>query len=205
MAFSAAASPLCTWLIAACVSNSVSGLSGNDAPVSSGPLGRRLRRRIARSKQLAAESWFSSVGMQAASLSGQSLVAFCGSGLSELGTFCSLEGCEEYNKMKPLFGDGFFGEGLEGLGFGTKPVRAGRRLRRAAAGKTRLVQVILLLQYPHQVLNFARSACCRDKVTVCDTQLPLAMRQRVILEHCFGNPWRMTRPNAKVPQPLIYA
>ncbi|KAG0618438.1 hypothetical protein M758_4G064300 [Ceratodon purpureus] len=141
MAFSTAASPLCTWLIAACLSSSVAGLSGNDAPVSSGPLGRRLRRRVARSKQLAAESWFSSFGMQSASLSGQSLVAFCGSGLSELGTFCNLEGCEEYNNMKPLFGDGFFGEGLGGFGFGTKPARAGRRLRRAAAGKATAVAV----------------------------------------------------------------
>lgn len=145
MAFAAAASPLCTWLIAVCVSSSGEGRSGNDAPVSSGPLGRRLRRRIARSKQLAAESWFSSVGMQAASRSGQSLVALCGSGLSELGSFCSLEGCKEYNNSKheSLFGDGFFGEGLAGLGglggfrgFGSKPVRAGRRLRRAAAGES---------------------------------------------------------------------
>ena len=149
MAFSAAASPLCTWLIAACVSSSVAGLTGNDAPVSSGPLGRRLRRRIARSKQLAAESWFSSVGMSASRLSGQSLVAFCGSGLSELGTFCSLEGCEEYNNMKPLFGDGFFGEGLGGLGFGTKPMRGGRRLRRAAAGEACLVQFIPSLLYSY--------------------------------------------------------
>lgn len=148
MAFTAAASPLCTWLIAACVSRTVAGLAGDDAaaPVSSGPLGRRLRRRIARSKQLAAESWFPNVGMgmgmQAGSLSGQSLVAFCESGLSELGTFCSLEGCPEYNNLKhePLFGDGFFGEGLAGLGglggLGSKPVRGGRRHRsRAAAGK----------------------------------------------------------------------
>lgn len=153
MAFSAAASPLCTWLIAACVSSSVAGLSGNDAPVSTGPLGRRLRRRIARSKQLAAESWFPSVGIQAsslsswfpsvgiqaASLSGQSLVAFCGNGLSELGSFCGLEGCKEYNKLNyaSLFGDGFFGEGFGGLrGFGTKSARGGRRLRRGAAGET---------------------------------------------------------------------
>lgn len=144
MAFTAAASPLCTWLIAVCVSSSVEGRSGNDGPISTGPLGRRLKRRIARSKQLAAESWFSSVGMQAASRSAsQSLVALCGSGLSELGSFCSYEGCKDNNsKHESMFGDGFFGEGLAGLGglggfrgFGVKPVRAGRRLRKAAAGE----------------------------------------------------------------------
>jgi len=171
MAFSAAASPLCTWLIAACVSSSVAGLSGNNAPVSTGPLGRRLRRRIARSKQLAAESWFPSVGIQAASLSswfpsvpgiqaaslsGQSLVAFCGSGLSELGSFCGLEGCKEYNRLNyaSLFGEGFFGESLRG--FGAKPVRGGRRLRRAAAGATCFgASVVCSLQCSYEVLNVA--------------------------------------------------
>jgi hypothetical protein len=136
MAFAAAASPLCTWLIAACVSQTVAGLSSENYPVSSGPLGRRLRRRIARSKKLAAEGWFPNVGIQAGALSGQNLVAFCESGLSELGSFCSLEGCPEYNSSKhsPLFGDGFlFGEGFGGLG--SKPVRsARRRLSKAAAG-----------------------------------------------------------------------
>lgn len=157
MAFSAAASPLCTWLIAACVSNSVAGLSGVDAPVSSGPLGRRLKRRIARSKQLAAESWLS-IGVAAASRSSQSLVAFCESGLSELGTFCGLQGCKEYNNMRPesLFGDGFFGDCLGGSkGPVSKSVRAGRRFRRAAAGKTGLLQVIPSTQHSFQVLNFA--------------------------------------------------
>lgn len=144
MAFTAATSPLCTWLIAACVTNSVAGLTGNDAPVSSGPLGRRLKRRIARSKQLTAESWLG-IGVQAASRSGQSLVAFCESGLSELGTFCSLQGFKECNNLKQesLFGDGFFGESLRGLrglrGSGSKSIRAGRR---AVAGETRLVQII---------------------------------------------------------------
>lgn len=148
MAFAVAASPLCTWLIAACVSRTVAGLSGDDGPVSSGPLGRRLRRRVARSKQLVAESWFPNVGigMQAGSLSGQSLVAFCESGLSELGTFCSLEGCPEYNNLKhePLFRDGFFGEGLAGLGgLGSRPMRTGRSHRRAAAGEILIVVQLL--------------------------------------------------------------
>ncbi|XP_024366458.1 3-oxoacyl-[acyl-carrier-protein] synthase II, chloroplastic isoform X1 [Physcomitrium patens] len=144
MAFTAATSPLCTWLIAACVTNSVAGLTGNDAPVSSGPLGRRLKRRIARSKQLTAESWLG-IGVQAASRSGQSLVAFCESGLSELGTFCSLQGFKECNNLKQesLFGDGFFGESLRGLrglrGSGSKSIRAGRRA--VAAGKASAVVV----------------------------------------------------------------
>ncbi len=136
MALAATVSPLCTWLIAAYVATTVAGRSVEDVPVSSGPLGRRLRRRIARSKKLAAESWFPNVGIPTRALSGQNLVAFCESGLSELGSFCSLEGCPEYNNSKhsPLFGDGFlFGEGFGGLG--SKPVRAAQRKHnRARAG-----------------------------------------------------------------------
>jgi hypothetical protein len=152
MAFAAAASPLCTWLIAACVSQTVAGLSSENYPVSSGPLGRRLRRRIARSKKLAAEGWFPNVGIQAGALSGQNLVAFCESGLSELGSFCSLEGCPEYNSSKhsPLFGDGFlFGEGFGGLG--SKPVRAARRrLSKAAAGKATAIAVQPVKETPEK-------------------------------------------------------
>lgn len=146
MAFAAAASPLCTWLIAVCVSSSPSGRSSGDGSISSGSLGRSLRRRISRSRQLVAESWFPTVGIQAASLSGQGLVAYCGNGLSELGSFCSLRGCKDYNNLKhePLFGGDL--ASLGGLGnlisFGTKPVKAGRRLGRAAAGMFPWVQAI---------------------------------------------------------------
>jgi hypothetical protein len=143
-------------LIAACVSQTVAGLSSENYPVSSGPLGRRLRRRIARSKKMAAEGWFPNVGIQAGALSGQNLVAFCESGLSELGSFCSLEGCPEYNSSKhsPLFGDGFlFGEGFGGLG--SKPVRAARRrLSKAAAGmKIKLPSVFFTWKHVHVALS----------------------------------------------------
>ncbi|CAM6063734.1 unnamed protein product [Sphagnum tenellum] len=152
MALAATVSPLCTWLIAAYVATTVAGRSVEDVPVSSGPLGRRLRRRIARSKKLAAESWFPNVGIPTRALSGQNLVAFCESGLSELGSFCSLEGCPEYNNSKhsPLFGDGFlFGEGFGGLG--SKPVRAARRKHnRAGAGKTTAIAVQPVKETPEK-------------------------------------------------------
>jgi len=74
----------------------VSWLSGNNLPEAQA-FWEEDRRRIARSKQLNAESWFPSVGIQAAGLSGQSSAALCESGLSELGNFGGLEGCEGYN------------------------------------------------------------------------------------------------------------
>jgi hypothetical protein len=135
----AATSPLCTWLIAAYMSSGVSGLA-DDVTVSAGPSGtpsgRRLRRRNASSKRLAGASWSPKTSGQSGSLSGESIAAFCGSGISGLGSCFAFEGCPEYANLKhePLFGDvSFFGDGLGGLR--PKPVRAARRHLKAAAGK----------------------------------------------------------------------
>lgn len=132
-------SPLCTWLIAAYMSSGVSGLA-DDVTVSAGPSGRpsgrRLRRRNASSKRLAGASWSPKTSGQLGSLSGESIAAFCGSGISGLGLCFAFEGCPEYANLKhePLFGDvSFFGDGLGGLR--PKPLRAARRQLKAAAGK----------------------------------------------------------------------
>lgn len=139
----AAAAPLCSWLIAAYVSSAVGGLTGEDTSLSSGPAGRRSRRRrSARLKQLTGDGWapFSMAGNflaggQTGSLSCGSLVAFCGSSFSGLGSCLTFEGCPEYHKQPQIFGDcmpGFFGDGMAGLR--SKSLRAARRHSKTRAG-----------------------------------------------------------------------
>lgn len=135
----AAASPLCTWLMAACISRAVVGYA-DDKPMSSGALGRRsgrrLRRRNASSKLLAGTRWSTANAHGPGYLTGEGLAAFCGSGISGLGSCFTFEGCPEYANLKhePLFGDmSFFGSGLGGLKM--KPVCADRRLVKVGAGR----------------------------------------------------------------------
>lgn len=133
-----AASPLCTWLFAACMSSAVAGFA-DDVSVSSGPSGRpsgrRLRRRNASSKRLAGASWSVKTDVQSGSFSSVCLGAPCGSGISGLGSYLAFETCTEDDSIKnePLFGDvSFFGAGLSGLK--TRPVQSVRRPVRASAG-----------------------------------------------------------------------
>ncbi|BBN13315.1 3-oxoacyl-[acyl-carrier-protein] synthase II [Marchantia polymorpha subsp. ruderalis] len=146
----AAAAPLCSWLIAAYVSSAVGGLTGEDTSLSSGPAGRRSRRRrSARLKQLTGDGWapFSMAGNflaggQTGSLSCGSLVAFCGSSFSGLGSCLTFEGCPEYHKQPQIFGDcmpGFFGDGMAGLR--SKSLRAARRHSKTRAGKAVAIAV----------------------------------------------------------------
>ncbi|KAG0591928.1 hypothetical protein KC19_1G212600 [Ceratodon purpureus] len=136
-----AASPLCTWLFAACMSSAVSGFA-DDASVSSGPSGRpsgsRLRRRNASSKRLAGASWsVKTDSVQSRSFANVCMGAPCGSGISGLGSYPPFESCPEDDSIRSETGPAgdvsFFGAGLPGLK--TRPVQSLRRPVRASAGK----------------------------------------------------------------------
>lgn len=134
-----AASPLCTWLFAACMSSAVAGFA-DDPSISSGPSGRpsgrRLRRRNATSKRLAGESWSVKTDVQSRSFANVCLGAPCGSGISGLGSHLSFESCPEDESIKnePLSGDvSFFGAGLSALK--TRPVQSVRRPLKATSGE----------------------------------------------------------------------
>lgn len=134
-----AASPLCTWLFAACMSSAVAGFA-DDIPVSSAPSGRpsgRIRRRNASSKRLAGASWsVKTDDIQSRAFSNVCLGAPCGSGICGLGSYHSFESWPEDESIRnePLVGDvSFFGSGLSGLR--TRPVQSIRRPVRASAGE----------------------------------------------------------------------
>lgn len=133
-----AASPLCTWLFAACMSSAVAGFA-DDVPVSSAPSGRpsgRIRRRNASSKRLAGASWSVTTNVESRAFSTVCLGAPCGSGISGLGSYLAFESCpdDESLKNEPLVGDvSFFGAGLPGLK--TRSVKSVRRPVKASAGE----------------------------------------------------------------------
>eukprot|EP00249_Psilotum_nudum_P023385 c28853_g1_i3 orf=238-1935(-) len=152
----AVVAPLYSWLLAACVSN------GDDSATSSLPLGRRARRRIARTKQITGSYWPSLECTKQALTSGN-LAALCESGLQGLGSCFSFEACPEYysSKKSPLFGDGL-------LGFGSKPVRAVRRHPKSAgAGKTFSGKIwAIAIQPVREVPEKKRIATKRRRVVV---------------------------------------
>uniref|UniRef100_A0A0C9SAU4 beta-ketoacyl-[acyl-carrier-protein] synthase I n=1 Tax=Wollemia nobilis TaxID=56998 RepID=A0A0C9SAU4_9CONI len=129
----ATVAPLCSWLIAACVSRTVFEVSGNEPKATSSPMGRRAKRRIGHSKQLSAS--YSSLLCNNPAQGGGSLVALCGSGLQGLGSCFSFEACPEYNNLK---GSQFFPD----IFFGSRPIKVGRRQRKlTATGKAMAVAV----------------------------------------------------------------
>ncbi|KAJ7520052.1 hypothetical protein O6H91_20G065000 [Diphasiastrum complanatum] len=122
----AAAAPFCSWLIAAYLSRTVAGLSGED-PGSKQNISRRRSRRKHRNAQGAVNGGSSLVCSYSAGPVG-SLVGLCGSGLSELGSCLSFEACPEYQSASWT---PFFGEGVMALR--PKPLRAARRHPKTAA------------------------------------------------------------------------
>lgn len=132
-----AASPLCTWLFAACMSSAITGFA--DDPVSSAPSGRpsgRIRRRNASSKRLAGASWsVRTDDIQSRAFSNVCMGAPCGSGISGLGSNLAFESWPEDDSFKneSLVGDvSFFGAGLPALR--TSPVQSVRRTVKTSAG-----------------------------------------------------------------------
>lgn len=123
--------PLYTWLVAAACSYGAAG--GEEGGVRASPLGRRARRRLQRMGGASSALVCSSEGYSSMLPGGNLVASFCGSSLQGLGSCLSFEACPEYysSKQSPLFGDGVFG-----LGFGSRPIRAARRHPKAAgAGK----------------------------------------------------------------------
>lgn len=118
----AAVAPLYSWLIAACVSRTVLGAAGDESNASSFPMGRRARRRFARSKPLSTGYLYPLLCKDHAAAGG-SLVALCGSGLQGLGSCFSFEACPEYSSLK---GSQFFPDNL----FGSRSIKMRRRQRR---------------------------------------------------------------------------
>ncbi|GLJ19033.1 hypothetical protein SUGI_0341520 [Cryptomeria japonica] len=126
--------PLCSWLIAACVSRTVFEVSCNEPKAMSSPLGRRAKRRIGRSRQLSS-NYMSTLFCKDHAVPGGSLVGFCGSSLQGLGSCFSFEACPEYNNSKrsQFFPDSFFG---------SKPMKTGwRRRKLRATGRAMAVAV----------------------------------------------------------------
>lgn len=120
MAASTVASPLCTWLVAACMSasfhdpHSISPSASSLSP--SKRLSRRLRRKILTQCGGSSNNRFSS-------LRGSSFQGLVSSYLGYL------EPCNEYYSSKGLASLGFFGEnGFTSL-FGSRTVRTNRRQR----------------------------------------------------------------------------
>ncbi|KAL4180808.1 hypothetical protein AMTRI_Chr12g267950 [Amborella trichopoda] len=128
----AVASPLCTWLVAACMSRTVMAVSGDQPQQPGLRSGRWARKRMARAKAMC-ESLSVMPGY------GSSLVSFCGSSLQGLSSCLAFEPCQEYYSCKdpPLFGENCFSL------FGSKGLKVGRRQRRVnhASGKAMAVAV----------------------------------------------------------------
>ncbi|KAK4427423.1 3-oxoacyl-[acyl-carrier-protein] synthase II, chloroplastic [Sesamum alatum] len=130
---SSVASPLCTWLVAACMTV---GSEKGKLCKSSGYL--KCPKKLSRRKIL--------VGQK--SKNGGSLVSsLYGSGISSLMSFCPFEPCEEYCNSQGLSSSfALFGENGFSLLFGSKALpmnRKQRRLNQAASnsGKTMIVAV----------------------------------------------------------------
>ncbi|PKI75348.1 hypothetical protein CRG98_004232, partial [Punica granatum] len=126
-AASMVASPLCTWLVAACMSTSFQKDPHAISPTSASSLSpskrlsRRLRRRIL--SQCCGASGGSS---------NNCFSSICGSSFQGLVSsyLGCLEPCNEYYSSKGSASLGFFGEnGFTSL-FGSRPVRTNRRQRR---------------------------------------------------------------------------
>ncbi|XP_043720472.1 3-oxoacyl-[acyl-carrier-protein] synthase II, chloroplastic-like [Telopea speciosissima] len=137
MASSSVASPLCTWLVAACMSVSCDKEHSFKPSAFQSPerLGRRARRKRLASKCSAGGHNFQ----------GGSISAFCGSSLQGLmSSYLAFEPCEEYYSSKGLSSLGFFGDNGFSL-FGSRDglmTRRQRRMNRAApSGKTMAVAV----------------------------------------------------------------
>ncbi|KAH7284971.1 hypothetical protein KP509_33G004900 [Ceratopteris richardii] len=116
--------PLYTWLLAAACSYGASSCENRSGSAS--PMGRRARRRLQRmggagSTLICSKQSYTSMLPDVAS--------FCGSSLQGLSSCLSFEACPEYysSKQSPLFGEGIFG-----LGLGSRPVRAARRQPKVA-------------------------------------------------------------------------
>ena len=123
----AVVAPLYSWLIAAAYSvceEEGGGVGAGRVAQNSPPLSRRARRRLSRFG-----------GGDNSNISSNSslrprLSSICGSSLQGFGSCFSFEACPEYysSKQSPLFGDGVLG-----LGFGSRPAfRAARRHPKSA-------------------------------------------------------------------------
>ncbi|KAJ4950152.1 hypothetical protein NE237_026984 [Protea cynaroides] len=137
MGTSSVASPLCTWLVAACMSVSCDEEHSFKPSAFQSPerLSRRARRRRLASKCSAGGHDFP----------GGLISSFCGSSLQGLmSSYLALEPCEEYYSSKGLSSLAFFSDnGFSLFGSRNRPMtRRQRRMNRAAhSGKTMAVSV----------------------------------------------------------------
>ncbi|XP_043706619.1 3-oxoacyl-[acyl-carrier-protein] synthase II, chloroplastic-like isoform X2 [Telopea speciosissima] len=137
MAPSSVASPLCTWLVAACMSVTCDKEHSFKSSVFQSPerLSRKARRRRVSSKCSASGHDFP----------GGLISSFCGSSLQALMSSClAFEPCEEYCSSKGLSSLAFFGDnGFSLFGSRNGPMtRRQRRMNRAAhSGMTMAVAV----------------------------------------------------------------
>ncbi|KAJ7538414.1 hypothetical protein O6H91_11G046800 [Diphasiastrum complanatum] len=137
----AAAAPFYSWLIAAYMSRTVAGISGEE-PSSRQNMSRRRFRRKSRTAQGALNGRTSLVCSYSTGHVG-SLVGLCGSGLFELGSCLSFEACPEYQSASwtPLFGQSV-------TALGSKPIRAARRHPKTAAQGKALAIAVQPLREP---------------------------------------------------------
>ncbi|GKV24694.1 hypothetical protein SLEP1_g34277 [Rubroshorea leprosula] len=135
MASSSLTSPLCTWLVAACISATCDKDQTRSAMLNSSSAFKRLSR-CARRRKVVAQCG-AQLNNGGSYSNGGLISSFCGSSIQGLMSSClAFEPCNEFYNSKGVSSLGFFGdnEGLSSL-FGSKNVavkRKQRRLNRAA-------------------------------------------------------------------------
>ncbi|XP_054805690.1 3-oxoacyl-[acyl-carrier-protein] synthase II, chloroplastic isoform X2 [Prosopis cineraria] len=133
MAVSSMASPLCTWLVAACMSlDCESDRSRSPYPLQcSRKMSSCARRRKLVSKYASGRSEFNRGAIS----------SFYGSSIQGLMSSClAFEPCDEYNSSKSLSSLGFFGDNGFSLLFGSKTCYVNRRQRRVNRAAQSAVQ-----------------------------------------------------------------
>ncbi|XP_024516335.1 3-oxoacyl-[acyl-carrier-protein] synthase II, chloroplastic isoform X2 [Selaginella moellendorffii] len=140
----AAAAPLCTWLIAACLTHGICGGDLNSSSISMAPPpagSRRSRRRARDLQQLHATATAAAAAPPPTSMAG-AVVALYESGLSGLGSCLSFEACPEYHRSAKWSPSFFAAAPSSSSSSSSRPSRRrGPRATAAAPGRNMAVAV----------------------------------------------------------------